>query len=123
VNQWFKGFSLNTSFLTLSLAKKLERKLYMEVVKTKIVKVERNSFNDTNGKEVKYTKFRIIEKLNNDENCFGYDYSDLTTKYDHFDKLKDLCKAGADVELEFEYVARENGTFKRKPSKLNNVKL
>lgn len=91
--------------------------------KINIVKVERNVFKDTKGKEVSYCKFYSLVATPESEDSCGYDIETFTTSYDNYDIIKNFVKAGKTVEAEFKYVRQRDGKYKAQLLKIDEIEF
>lgn len=90
---------------------------------TSLLKVERNSFKDNKGQEIKYCKIYCLVPVEKTDNNVGYDVKSFVTKYEHYDKIVAIYKANKPVDISFELVEIQNGLYKKKPTKIGDLVL
>ena len=92
-------------------------------METSIIKVLRNAFKDKNGNVISYCKLYCLVPCKSSDNEIGYDLKSYVTKVDNYKTLSDLYKLGKPVVIEFEDVELQNGLFKKRPIKINEISL
>lgn len=88
-----------------------------------ILRVIRNSFTGSDGKEVNYCKFYTRSSGVDTEDSCGYEIEVYNTKYDNYEVIKDLFKTGKPVQLKLDFVKQTNGLYRGRVSKLNDITL
>lgn len=88
-------------------------------MKTRLTLLQRNSFKDNNGKDVSYCMVSFIEEELDDKDNKGSLIGKVSTKYDNYEKL--LPFVGKTCDVEFEFVKKTDGSFKRKLKKVDNI--
>jgi len=90
---------------------------------TSLLKVERNSFKDNKGQEIKYCKIYCLVPVEKNNNSVGFDVKTFVTKYEHYDKIVEIYKTNKAVDISFELVEVQNGLYKKKPTKIGDLVL
>lgn len=93
------------------------------MAKVNIVRVERNSFCDAKGKTVSYCKLHCLVPTLDTENSSGHSIETYTTKYENYDVIKNILKANKVVDLQCEFTKRQDGLYKAKPVKIDEIDL
>lgn len=95
-------------------------------MKTTIIYVERNTFEDKKGNAVSYCKFGCLEPVEKNDNKVGCKVQYFTTKKENYDAIVEIYKKGASVNISFEYVeVIDNGKtlYRKKPTQIEDIKL
>lgn len=93
----------------------------MKVVE--ILRVIRNSFIGSDGREVKYCKFYTKSTGTETDNSCGYEIEAYNTKYDNYEVVADLVKTGKPVQMKLDFIKQSNGLYRGKVTKLNDITL
>lgn len=93
-------------------------------MKSRIVRVNRNSFiNKNTGEEIAYCKIGLLTKIEETVDECGYEYKEYTISIDMYDFVRTLLNKNVDIDVHFEFKELYDGNYKKRICQINDTSL